>query len=186
MAKIAEPDVIARWQRKIGNKYQAVQQQLIPILQYVQSEEGYLPPEGIKAVARFLKMPLSKIYGVASFYAQFHFEPRGQNTVTVCRGTACHVRGSARLLQDVQSDLGINPGETSEDLLFSLETVACFGACARAPVVVVNERVHAQQTSASCKKLVAGIRAGSAKMTKRGAKTKRTKQGAKTKRKRTN
>ena len=113
----------------------------------------------MQAAARFLRMSESKVYGVASFYSQFYFSPRGRNTLTVCRGTACHVRGSGRLLNDVQKHLGVEPGQATEDLSFSLETVACFGACALAPVVVLNGQVHRQQTPVSLRRLVDRTRA---------------------------
>jgi NADH:ubiquinone oxidoreductase subunit E len=142
------------WQKKIGRKFDALPQQLIPILQYVQSEAGYLPPEAMSATANHLGVSESKVYGVASFYAQFHFEPRGRHIVTVCRGTACHVRGSAAILQDLEKKLGVRAGETTKDLEYSIETVACFGSCALAPVVVTDAKVHGRQTSSSTARLV--------------------------------
>jgi len=162
MSNASEPIAMSTWRGMIARKFAAKREYLIPILQYVQSEEGYLSPQAVEAVSGHLRLPVSNIYGVASFYAQFHFEPRGKNTVTVCRGTACHVRGSARILKDVEKELDLAPGGTTEDMLFSLQTVACFGACARAPVVVVNERVHGQQTSPSARKLIARTREESA------------------------
>jgi len=147
-----------KWEQKIAARFESRPQFLIPILQFMQSEEGYLRPEAMQAAARYLHIPESKVYGVASFYAQFYFEPRGKNTLTVCRGTACHVRGSGRLLSEMENLLQIKPGQTTDDLSFSLETVACFGACALAPVVVINEQVHRQQTPASLKKLVQDTR----------------------------
>lgn len=167
MSQSSKPDDVSRWGRKISKKFEPRKKYLIPILQMIQGEEGFLSPDAVKAVSRFLTIPEAKIYGVASFYAQFHFEPRGLNTLTVCRGTACHVRGSAKILQDAEKELGVEPGSTTEDMVFSLETVACFGACARAPVVVVNERVHAEQTSATCKKLISTIKSASAKPEKK-------------------
>ena len=136
---------VEKWKKKIARKFESKPQYLIPALQYVQSEEGYLSPEGMSAVSRFLNLSEAKVYGVASFYAQFHFEPRGRNTVTVCRGTACHVRGSGPILADLERKLAVQAGGTTDDLSFSLETVACFGSCALAPVVVANGRVHGRQ-----------------------------------------
>jgi NADH:ubiquinone oxidoreductase subunit E len=153
----------SQWIEKIGKKFEAKPQYLIPILQFIQSDAGYLPDEAMQAAARYLRISDSKVYGVASFYAQFYFEPRGKNTLTICRGTACHVRGSGRLLQEMESALGVKPGEATEDMSFSLETVACFGACALAPVVVINDQVHRQQTAASLKKMVGDIRAHATK-----------------------
>ena len=150
------PDVasISKWQKKIASKFDSRPQYLIPVLQYVQNEEGYLPPEAMSAAANHLGVSESKVYGVASFYAQFHFEPRGKHIVTICRGTACHVRGSAGIPQDLEKKLGIKAGETTKDLEYSIETVACFGSCALAPVVVADTKVHGRQTSASASRLV--------------------------------
>jgi len=143
------------WLKRIAARFEPREQYLIPILQFIQTEAGYLPPEAMRAAARHLRLSEAKIYGVASFYAQFHFEPRGRHKVTICRGTACHVRGSARLLTDMEHQLGIKAGGTTEDLSFTLETVACFGACALAPVAVIDGKVHGRQSSESLKKAVA-------------------------------
>ncbi|HUU02109.1 MAG TPA: NADH-quinone oxidoreductase subunit NuoE [Myxococcota bacterium] len=143
-----------KWIAEIASEFEPEPQYLIPILQFIQSKEGFLLPDGMQAASRYLRLPLSKVYGVASFYSQFHFEPRGRNTLTVCRGTACHVRGSARLLDELSKHLGIQPGGTTEDLSFTLETVACLGACALAPTAVINDAVHGRQTAASLKKIV--------------------------------
>ncbi len=155
MSKAPEPIGAATWQARIAEKFDSISDYLIPILQYVQGEEGWLSAQAMAAVARHLRLPPSKVYGVASFYAQFHFTPQGRNKLTVCRGTACHVRGSGPLLREMEHSLGIEAGETTEDMSFTLETVACFGACALAPVVVLNNVVHRQQTTASLKSLVA-------------------------------
>ncbi len=114
---------------------------LIPILQKVQEEYGYIPPETIEPIAETLRIPASSVQGVINFYAQFYTEPRGRNSCVVCRGTACHVRGAKGVLRVAQKSLGIKDGETSEDYEFSLETVACLGACALSPVMVVNDQV---------------------------------------------
>jgi NADH-quinone oxidoreductase subunit E/NADP-reducing hydrogenase subunit HndA len=144
----------SQWIEKIGERFESKPQYLIPVLQFIQSDAGYLPQEAMQAAARYLRISESKVYGAASFYAQFYFEPRGRNKVTVCRGTACHVRGSGRILGDLEKYLGVAAGRTTKDFSFTLETVACFGACALAPVAVVNDRVHGRQTSASLKKIV--------------------------------
>jgi len=117
---------------------------LIPILQAMQEKLGYLPPEAMMEVAEYSRVPESEVYGVASFYAFFKFSPSGRNTIRVCRGTACHVRGGARILREIEKKLGIKPGQTSEDLEFTLETVACIGACALAPTMVINGETHGQ------------------------------------------
>jgi NADH-quinone oxidoreductase E subunit len=116
---------------------------LIPILQEVQQAQGYLSPEAILEVGRRLGLPASKVYGVATFYNQFRFRAPGRFHVQVCRGTACHVKGSARLLDAVTQATGAKPGETTRDGLFSLEVVACLGACGQAPILAVNGEFHA-------------------------------------------
>ncbi len=115
---------------------------LIPILQEVQEHEGYLSKPAVVAIGRHLGLPASKVYGVATFYNQFRFQPVGEHHVTICRGTACHVKGSAAILAALQRELGIKPGETTRDGLFSLEVVACIGACGLAPVISVNGEFH--------------------------------------------
>ncbi len=120
--------------------------ELIPLLQEAQEEFGYLPLEVMREIGNFLKMPESTVFGVATFYAQFKFVPVGRQMVRVCRGTACHVKGSPRMLDEVVKHLGIRPGETTEDMEYTLETIACFGSCALAPVMVVNEAVYGRMT----------------------------------------
>jgi len=127
---------------------------LIPVLQKVQGELGYLPEEAISEIANFLGLTRNEIYGVASFYAQFRFERQGEYMVKVCQGTACHVKGSHRILEEVQDELGITSGQTTEDSRFSLERVACVGCCALAPVMLVDSVVHAKMTVAEAKKIL--------------------------------
>ena len=128
---------------------------LIPILQKVQEKFGYLPEEAIPEIAKFSGMSESEVFGVASFYAQFYFTRRGRHTVKVCLGTACHVRGGGRILDEVKRELGIESGGTTKDFKFSLERVACFGACALAPVLVVNKDVYGRMTGAKAKDTIA-------------------------------
>lgn len=120
---------------------------LIPILQEAQESFGYLPREVMQTIARFLRLPDSTVYAVATFYAQFKLTPTGRRKVRVCRGTACHVRGGARILREVEKRLAINPGETSDDLEYTLETIACFGSCALAPVMVIDKNVYGRMTT---------------------------------------
>ncbi|MFC2048036.1 NADH-quinone oxidoreductase subunit NuoE [Chloroflexota bacterium] len=127
----------------------------IPVLQKVQEKIGYLPEEAISEIAKFLGQTKNEIYGVASFYAQFRFERQGEHIVKVCQGTACHVRGSGRILDIVQQELGIQPGETREDYKFSLEIVTCFGACALSPVMVVDKTVNGRMTTVKAKQVLA-------------------------------
>ncbi len=119
---------------------------LIPILQEVQDAEGFLSRGSVLAIAKHLALPASKIYGVATFYNQFRFQAQGRNHIQICRGTACHVKGSSAIMDALQTELGIGSGETSRDGLFSLEVVACIGACGLAPVIAINGEFHAKLT----------------------------------------
>ena len=130
----------------ILESYTGTSDELIPILQEVQGEYGYLPEPEMLDIARFTGVPESKLYGVASFYAQFRFTPVGENVITVCRGTACHVRGAQQILDELSRQLGVKEGETTSDLKYTLETVACLGCCALAPVMVINKDVHGRLT----------------------------------------
>jgi len=127
----------------------------IPVLQKAQAELGYLPEEAISEIANILGLSQNEVYGVASFYAQFRFERQGEHTVKCCQGTACHVRGGRRILDTVKHELGIQPGETTEDYKFSLEIVTCFGACALAPVIVVDKTVNGRMTTVKAKQVLA-------------------------------
>ena len=134
--------------------YQGQKGALIPVLQKTQAEFGYLPEDALTEIAHALGVSASSVFGVASFYAQFRFTPQGEHVIKVCQGTACHVRGSARILEDVEDVLKIQPGGTTEDMKFSLERVACVGCCALAPVVVVDGNVHATMTPSETKKII--------------------------------
>ena len=141
-------DILAEYDRSREN--------LIPILQDVQDRLQYLSPEAVREVGDFLGLSENDVYGVATFYTQFRFIPPGEHHVRVCRGTACHVRGSGRILDAVSRTLGIVPGETSPDGKFSLEQVACFGSCALAPVVVLDDKVYGRMTTKKTDKLLEG------------------------------
>lgn len=130
---------------------------LIPALQAVQEKLGYLPPESLDAIARALHFSQSEIFGVVTFYSQFRLTRGGTHTVTVCSGTACHVRGGERVLRAAQSALGIEPGHITEDYEFGLERVACFGSCALGPVVVVDKQVYGRMTPAKVKQVISQI-----------------------------
>jgi NADH-quinone oxidoreductase E subunit len=119
---------------------------LIPILQAVQERNGYLSREAMLEIGQHLHLPVSKIYGVATFYNQFRFQPKGKFHVQVCRGTACHVKGSAKVLDSIRQKLKVEAGQTTKDGMFSLEVVACIGACGLAPVICVNGEFHAGVT----------------------------------------
>ena len=130
----------------ILSSYEGKKEELIPILQQVQKEFGYLPEQIMLEIAQFTGVPESHVYGVATFYAQFRFTPIGRKHVTVCRGTACHVRGAPRILEEVEKQLGINEGETTSDLEYSLETVACIGCCGLSPCIMINKNVEAKMS----------------------------------------
>jgi NADH-quinone oxidoreductase subunit E len=120
---------------------------LIPMLQAVQRALGFLPERSLLEIARITRVPAASVFGVATFYAQFRLQPVGRHTIRICTGTACHVRGSHRILNDVENRLHIEPEQTTGDRQFTLQTVACFGACALAPVVVVDESVNGRMNS---------------------------------------
>ncbi len=119
---------------------------LIPVLQAAQDVYGYLPVQVLEAIADRLEVPISQVYGVVTFYAQFHQEPRGKHIVRTCQGTACHVRGAGKILDALKADLGVAPGKATSDLQFTLETVACIGACGLAPVLMVDQDTHGRLT----------------------------------------
>ena len=133
---------------------------LIPLLQAVQEAQGFLSRDAVLRIGQHLNLPASKIYGVATFYNQFRFSAVGKNHIQVCRGTACHVRGSLAVLEAIKADLGINAGQTTRDGLFSIEVVACIGACGLAPVITINGEFFAGMTSDSVKELLATYRKG--------------------------
>ena len=129
---------------EIIREYDSSRDSLISILQDVQSEYRYLPESILKLVARKLGLPLIQVYGVATFFKAFSLKPRGKHLLSVCLGTACHVRGAPAVLDEVERKLCIEPGETSEDMQFTLETVNCLGACALGPIIVVDGEYHGQ------------------------------------------
>ncbi|MFO7951404.1 MAG: NADH-quinone oxidoreductase subunit NuoE [Bacillota bacterium] len=126
--------------------YLGKKEMVIPILQKVQEHYGYLPRPAMEYVARRMRIPLSRLYGVTTFYAQFKLKPRGRNIIRVCKGTACHISGSPKISERIEELLGIPSGETTDDLKFTLEEVACIGCCALAPVIMVNNEPHGRLT----------------------------------------
>ena len=146
----AETDVVECSIRKYGAKKEA----LIPILQYIQSDLNWLPEETLRVVAERLEMPLMEIYGVATFYRTFSLKPRGRHIVTVCVGTACHVRGGQRMVDQISRELDIGPGETTQDMNFTLETVNCLGCCAIGPIVVVDGEYYGEMTTRKVKSVL--------------------------------
>ncbi len=140
---------------EILSSYEEGRGELIPILQEIQARFGYLSEEAMVKVAEFARVSESTVFGVASFYAQFRFVPMGKHRVMVCRGTACHVRGVSQILDAVKRQLGIEEGETTPDMEYSLETVACIGCCALAPCLDIDGRVEAKMTPRKVKELFA-------------------------------
>ena len=126
---------------EVFEKYQGQQGALIPILQKAQTIYGYVPPQALDLIARRLDVSVGKVYGVATFYAQFYLEPRGRHVLKLCDGTACHVKGTPKLMDVVEDEFGVNPGETSENGELTIEIVYCMGSCALAPVAVLDNQV---------------------------------------------
>ena len=124
------------------------------MLQDIQKEKGYLPEEDLTFVASEVKVPLSRLFSLATFYKAFSLVPRGRHLVNVCLGTACHVRGGAKLLDKLERDLDIKPGETTGDKRYSLEAVRCVGCCGLAPVVVIDENFHGKLNQKSLEKVL--------------------------------
>jgi NADH:ubiquinone oxidoreductase subunit E len=127
-------------------RYERQEGALIPVLQEAQGIYGYLPEEVLQAVCRRLKIPLSRIYGVVTFYSQFYLTPRGRHLIKSCQGTACHVRGAKGVLESLCRELKVEPGGTTADRQFSLETVACVGTCFLAPVIMIDEDYYGKLT----------------------------------------
>jgi NADH:ubiquinone oxidoreductase subunit E len=130
---------------------------LIPLLHRIQEEYGYLPGELLERLSMKLELPLSEMYSVASFYNQFYFAPRGRKIVRVCMGTACHVRGAGKLLDNLQQRFNVEIGETTEDMAMTLETVGCVGCCGLAPVITVNEDILGEVGSKNLELLLESI-----------------------------
>jgi NADH-quinone oxidoreductase subunit E len=134
------------------SNYTRAEENLIPILQSLQGEEGYISIEGVRLTSQYLKISENQIYGVASFYTQFRFTKPGRNIIKVCQGTACHVRGGRLLVEEVERELGIRPGQVTEDCRYDFQRVACLGCCALAPVVLINDDIHERMTVSLLKK----------------------------------
>jgi len=131
---------------------------LIPVLQAVQRRLGYLPKDALRRVARHCRVPESTVFGVASFYQQFHLTRQGRHNIKVCLGTGCHILGGARVMHAIRKTLGIEPGETTPDYKFTLERIACFGACALAPVIMVDGKVYGNMDSAKAVRLIGKLK----------------------------
>jgi NADH-quinone oxidoreductase subunit E len=155
---IAEREAMLADIRERLNTFSKGRGSLIPILQSIQSAHAYLAPEAIRLVAAHLEIPSSEVYGVATFYNQFRFNPPGKNPIKVCLGTACHVKSGDIILENFERKLEISENETTSDREFSLERVACVGCCALAPVAVVGETVHGHMAPSKVEGLIMRIR----------------------------
>lgn len=145
---------------EILNEFQPVKRDaLIPMLQSVQDNFGYLPEEAIERIGTHLNLPASKVYGLATFYNQFTFTIRGNYHIRVCNGSACHIDHSVSILKELKKQLGIGDGENTRDGMFSLEVVACIGACGQSPVIAVNDEYYPRMKSTRIKELLDSIRA---------------------------
>lgn len=143
----------------IYEKYRGEKGAVIPILQDLQEEFGYLPEKAVNWVADRLDIPRSNFYGVATFYSQFYLTPRGRNVITACSGTACHVKGSERIINSIRRELGLpEDKDTTDDTEFTVEKVNCVGACSIAPVIIVNKKVHGKAASAKILKEIKALR----------------------------
>jgi len=147
-----QPDVITGILGEHDNRIDA----LIMILQDIQNRYHYLPEEAIRLVSERLEIPFSQVYEVATFYRSFSLVPRGDHEIKVCLGTACHLRGAPRILENFERELGVRCGETTKDMSFTLETVNCVGACALAPLVIVDEEYYGNTKASSVKEIVRG------------------------------
>lgn len=137
---------------------QVMEGDLIPILQQIQEEYGYLPQDVLLEISSRTGIAAARIYGVATFYEQFHFEPRGRHTIRCCRGTACHVRGGRDVIKSITRALNVEEGQTTEDMEFTFETVACLGACALSPVMVIDRVYYGKMTSRKVKTILSGYK----------------------------
>ncbi len=140
--------------KEIIDKYQRDQSLLVAILQDIQAEYNHLPEDALKEVSRRLKIPLTQVYSVATFFKAFDLKPRGRRVVNVCLGTACHVRGALKILENIEKELGIKAGETTKDLKYTLETVNCIGACALGPIVMADEEYCGRMKAEKVKPLL--------------------------------
>lgn len=140
--------------KSILARYQSDPGMLVPVLQDVQAEYHYLSKEALVQVGEGLDIPLSQVYSVASFFKAFSLKPRGKHLISVCLGTACHVRGAVRVLDEIERELGIKSGETTKDLKYTLETVNCVGACALGPIVVIDGNYTGEMTGNRVKPLL--------------------------------
>lgn len=146
--------------RDVIEKYPKEQRYTLAILQDVQKKYKYIPREALENLAVYLETPLSRLYGMATFYKALSLTPKGENIITVCDGTACHVAGSMIVMDELEKAIGIKPGETTKDLKFSINTVNCIGCCAIAPVMMINEKYYGNLTPKSVREILSEYRGG--------------------------
>jgi NADH-quinone oxidoreductase subunit E len=145
--------------QEIIQRYESDAGMLIPMMQDLQAEYGYLPPEELKSLSTQLEIPLTRVYGVAMFYSSFRLAPKGQHEVTMCMGTVCYLKGAPRISEAICEEYGIEPGGTTPDRLFTLQAVNCVGACALAPVMVVDGKYYDHVTPESALEVLSGLSA---------------------------
>lgn len=146
--------------RDVIEKYPKEQRYTLAILQDIQKKYKYIPREALENLAVYLETPLSRLYGMATFYKALSLTPKGENIITVCDGTACHVAGSMIVMDELEKAIGIKPGETTKDLKFSINTVNCIGCCAIAPVMMINEKYYGNLTPKSVREILSEYRGG--------------------------
>ena len=140
--------------------YEESPSSLIPLLQRTQETFGYLPKEALEEISSYLEIPLTRVLGVATFYAQFRFEPLGKYVIKICHGTACHVNGAENIAQALREETGIDEGQTTPDGLITIERVACLGCCSLAPVIMINDKVYGKLTGEAVRKLIRKLKKG--------------------------
>ena len=144
--------------KEIRARYESDAGMLIPMMQDLQSDQGYLPPERLRVLAKELGVPLARVYHVATFYSSFRMAPRGRHDVTLCMGTVCYLKGAGKISEAICEEFGIEPGGTTEDRLFTLQAVNCVGACALAPVMIVDGKYYDHMTTESALDIISGLK----------------------------
>ncbi|MBI9107321.1 MAG: NADH-quinone oxidoreductase subunit NuoE [Spirochaetales bacterium] len=147
-------DAVMKEAREIVEKIGSEPEKVIPLLQEIQNRHGYLSQDLVEAVAEVVEIPVSRLYGVATFYSQFRFTPMGKNLVKICKGTACHVGGAEKVYSIITEELGVGEGGTTADGLFTVEAVACLGCCSLAPVVMINDNIYGKISPAKMGKIL--------------------------------
>lgn len=157
MKKTAAEQTESTFVEQVIERYHGDEGMLIPMLQDIQAEHGYLPPDCMRELAAKLGVPLMRIYGVSTFYASFLHAPKGQHEITLCMGTVCYLKGANKISKAICEEYNVEPGGTTEDRLFTLQAVNCVGACALAPVMIVDGKYHGGMNSDSALKIIAGL-----------------------------